>query len=99
MLAIVMLVGFAGRFPRRWWLAATPVFVLIAIAFAFVSGYIAAGVSHPLHSAKLGADVVRIERAEHVSGTPVRVEKVSSWTDQVNAFTTGFGPSTRVVLW
>ena len=30
---------------------------------------------------------------------PVRVEKVSDWTDQANAFATGFGPSTHVVLW
>jgi STE24 endopeptidase len=34
-----------------------------------------------------------------VSGTRVRVQDVSSWTDQANAFTVGFGPSTRVVLW
>jgi STE24 endopeptidase len=29
----------------------------------------------------------------------VRVQDVSAWTSQVNAFTVGFGPSTRVVLW
>ena len=29
----------------------------------------------------------------------MRVEDVSSWTKQVNAFTVGFGPSTHVVLW
>ena len=29
----------------------------------------------------------------------MRVEDVSSWTDQANAFTVGFGPSTHVVLW
>jgi STE24 endopeptidase len=44
-------------------------------------------------------DVTRIERIENVRGTPVRVQKVSSWTSQANAFTVGFGPSTHVVLW
>jgi STE24 endopeptidase len=34
-----------------------------------------------------------------VRGTPVRVQDVSDWTDQANAFTAGFGPSTHVVLW
>jgi STE24 endopeptidase len=29
----------------------------------------------------------------------VRVQDVSDWTDQANAFTVGFGPSTNVVLW
>ena len=29
----------------------------------------------------------------------MRVQNVSSWTDQANAFTVGFGPSTHVVLW
>jgi STE24 endopeptidase len=34
-----------------------------------------------------------------VPGTQVRVDDVSSVTNQVNAFTVGFGPSARVVLW
>jgi STE24 endopeptidase len=98
LLSIVLLVGLAGRF-RRWWLVAAPVFVAIAALYAFGSAYLLAAATHPLHDAQLRADVVRIERVEHVSGTPVRVEDVSSWTSQANAFTVGFGPSTHVVLW
>jgi STE24 endopeptidase len=95
---IVLLVGLAGRF-RRWWLVATPVVVVIAAFFAFVSGWLVAGSSHPLRNQQLAADVRRIERIEHVSGTPVSVQDVSKWTDQANAFTVGFGPSTHVILW
>jgi STE24 endopeptidase len=98
MLTVVLLVGTAGRF-RRWWLVAAPVFVAIAAAFALVGGWLSAGASHPLHNAQLAADVRRIERVEHVNGTPVAVQDVSAWTDQANAFTAGFGPSTHVVLW
>ena len=29
----------------------------------------------------------------------MRVEDVSSWTNQANAFTVGFGPATHVVVW
>jgi STE24 endopeptidase len=99
MLAIVLLVGFAGRWPRGWWLASAPTIVAIAAAFAFVEGWAASAGTHPLRDPALRADVTRIERVEHVQGTPVRVQNVSSFTSQANAFTTGFGPSTHVVIW
>src|SRR5581483_6957044 len=99
MLTIVLLVGFAGRWPRGWWFVTAPTIVAIAAAFAFVEGWAAAAGTSSLSDPVLRADVVRIERAEHVEGTPVRVQDVSSWTSQANAFTTGYGPSTHVVLW
>ena len=98
MLAIALLVGLAGRF-RRWWLIATPVLVAISALFVFGSAYLSAGSAHPLRNAALRADVVRLERIEHVSGTPVGVQDVSKWTDQANAFTIGLGPSTHVIVW
>jgi len=99
MATIVLLVGLASRFRRRWWLVASPVVVAIAAFFAFVSGWLLSASTHPLRSPALRADVVRLEQIEHVEGTPVRVDDVSSWTDQANAFSTGFGPSTHVVIW
>ena len=72
---------------------------MFAAFFAFVSGWLAAAGTHPLRDPSLAADISRLERVEHVQGTPVRVQNVSSWTDQANAFTVGFGPSTHVVLW
>jgi Zn-dependent protease with chaperone function len=98
MAAIVLLVGLAHRF-RLWWLIAWPVIVGIALFFAFVSGWLSAAGATPLASPPLRSDVVRLERVEHVSGTPVRVQDVSSWTSQANAFTVGFGPATHVVVW
>jgi STE24 endopeptidase len=92
MLTIVLLVGLAGRF-RRWWLLAGATVVAIAAAFAFFSGWLLSADAHPLRSPELRADVQRIERVEHVTGAAVRVEDVSSWTTQANAFTAGFGPS------
>ena len=98
MLSIVILVGLAGRF-RHWWLIAGATIVAIAAVFAFTSGWLAAAGAHKLRSPQLQAAVRQLERVEHVSGTPVRVQDVSSWTTQANAFTAGFGPSARVVLW
>lgn len=98
MLTIVVLVGLAGRF-RFWWLPAAGLFVAIAAGLALVQGWSAAGASHALRNPTLRADVQRLERVEGVTGTPVRVQDVSSWTNQANAFTVGFGPSTHVVVW
>jgi STE24 endopeptidase len=95
---IVLLVGLAGRF-RRWWLIAAPIVVVFAALTAFLAGWLESAASHPLRNAQLAADGRRLARIEHVPGTPIRVQDVSGWTNQPNAFTTGFGPSARVVLW
>jgi STE24 endopeptidase len=99
MLAIVVVVGLAARLGRRWWIAATPFFIGLAALFAFLSGWLFAAGTHPVRNPPLRADVARLERQVGVTGTPVRVQKVSDWTEQANAFAAGFGPSTNVVLW
>jgi STE24 endopeptidase len=99
MATIVLVVGLARRF-RRWWpLAVWPVFVAVAALFAFGSGYLAVSGTTPVRQPWLRTAIAQLERREHVTGTPVRIQDVSSVTDQANAFTTGFGPSTHVVLW
>jgi STE24 endopeptidase len=99
MVGIVLVIGLAGRYPRRGWLIAGPVIVVISAFFAFVSGWLGSTPSHALHDGTLAADARVYEQREHVAGTPVRVQDVSSWTSQANAFTVGFGPSAHVVLW
>src|SRR5207237_6957947 len=76
-----------------------PVFTAIALAFSFAGGYIAAIGTHAVHDPRLRATVQTLERREHVSGTPVRVQKVSNFTKEINAFSTGLGSSSRVVVW
>ncbi len=98
MATIVVLVALAGRFRRYWWIPGAAAFVALAGLLTFTSGWLATVGTHPIRSASLQADVDRLKRDEGVS-PPVRVQKVSDWTSQANAFATGFGPSTRVVLW
>jgi STE24 endopeptidase len=98
MATIVLVVGLAGRF-RRWWLLAAPVVVGYAALFALLAGWLASAGTHRLQDPRLAADIATLERAENVEGTPVSVQDVSSWTNQANAFTVGFGPSTHVVVW
>src|SRR5215468_1679383 len=95
---IALAVALAVRFPRGWWIPGGAVFVALAALLAFLSGWLGAAGSHKLRNPVLRADAARIQAAERVSA-PVRVIKVSDWTDEPNAFTAGFGPSTHVVLW
>jgi STE24 endopeptidase len=96
---IGIVMGLAGRFGDRWWLVGAPVFVLLACAFGFLFGYVSAIGAHPVRSPELRSAFRALERTEHVEGTPISVYDVSSYTTQVNAFSSGFGPSTHVVLW
>ncbi|HEV8461382.1 MAG TPA: M48 family metalloprotease [Gaiellaceae bacterium] len=99
MAVIVLLVGLAGRFRRYWWLVAWPAIVAVVALFAFTGGWLGSAGSTRLDDPQLRTDAARLARIEGVPGTPVRVMKVSNWTNQVNAYTVGFGPSTHVVLW
>jgi STE24 endopeptidase len=96
-IAIVML--FARRYPRHWWLPVTPIFLGLATLALFVSPYLFAFSVNPPKSPQLRQDVQTLERREGISGTPVDVEKVSNLTTQANAFAAGLGPTTRVVIW
>jgi STE24 endopeptidase len=95
--AIVML--FARRYARHWWLPATPIFLGLATLALFVSPYLLAFGVHPPKSPELRQDVQTLEQREGISGTPVDVEKVSGMTTEANAFASGLGPTTRVVVW
>jgi STE24 endopeptidase len=99
MLQIAILMAFARRYPRYWWLPVTPVFLTLAAFFVLVSPYLLAFGVNPPKSPQLRSDIQQLERIEHVEGTPVDVETVSDTTKQANAFATGIGPTTRVVLW
>jgi STE24 endopeptidase len=94
---VAVAMGLALRLGRLWWAAAAPVFVALTALVSFASGYLAGG--SPVRSPLLHAEVGALERATGTSGTPVRVEKVHARTSEANAFSVGFGPSRRVVLW
>src|SRR5579862_159149 len=97
LLVIAIVVGLAVRIGRWWWLGAAPAFIAIAVAFGFVSGWVGAAGAHPVRDASLRARVARLERTENVH-VPVRVLPVHQSTHEANAFTAGFGRSTRVVV-
>src|SRR5215211_71318 len=99
MATIAIVMCLAGWLGSRWWLVGAPVFAVLAASFAFLSGYVAQVGTDRITDPHVQQAVRTLEREEGVEGTPVRVQDVSDVTKQANAFATGFGPSTRVVLW
>jgi Zn-dependent protease with chaperone function len=98
MLQIAIVMVFARRYPRHWWLPVTPIFLGLATLALFVSPYLFAFSVDAPKSPQLRQDVQTLERREGITGTPVDVEKVSDLTTQANAFAAGLGPTTRVVI-
>jgi STE24 endopeptidase len=98
MLQVAVIMAFARRYPRNWWLPVTPIFLALATVFVAVGPYLLAGGIHKPSSAQLRQDVATLERAEGID-TPVDVENVSNFTKEANAFSVGLGPTERVVVW
>ena len=95
-LALVIVMALAGRFPRRWWIGAAPVFIGLAALFSFVTPYLFP--TEPADAA-LQQDARRFAQAQEIEKPQVSVQDVSDFTDAPNAYAAGFGPTTRVVLW
>lgn len=95
--ALVIVMAIAGRFPRRWWLGAAPVFVGLGALFAFIFPYLSP--TEPLDRPDLQADARRYAQQQGTEPVPVRVQDVSDFTNTPNAYAVGFGPTKRIVFW
>ena len=98
-IGLTILLLLAGRFGRRWWLVAAPLFSLLGALLVFVLPYIESIGTRPPHHTAVEARVRQLAREEGVGSTPIRIQKMSDETTAANAFATGFGPSARVFLW
>ena len=98
MLVVAVVMAFARRYPRNWWLPVAPIFLAVAVAFLVVTPYLLAGGVNAPSTPVLRQDVETLERTEGID-TPVDVEKVSNVTKEANAFAVGLGPTERVVVW
>ena len=95
--ALAVVMALAGRFPRRWWIAAAPVFVAVGAAFTFTFPSIVQ--TEPLRRPSLASDARTYAAAQGIDPVPVRVEDVSDFTKTPNAYAVGLGPTRTVVLW
>ncbi|MBA3476511.1 MAG: M48 family metalloprotease, partial [Actinobacteria bacterium] len=95
--ALALVMALAGRFPRRWWLAAAPVFVGLATLFAFIFPYLST--TEPLRRPQLEAAARDYAKQQGIDSVRVGVEDVTDFTSSPNAYAVGFGPSKRIVFW
>jgi STE24 endopeptidase len=95
--ALVVVMALAGRFPRRWWLGAAPVFIGLAFLFGFIYPYLTP--TERLERADLQAAGREYAEKQGIDPIPLRVEDVTDFTSAPNAYAVGFGPSKRVVFW
>jgi STE24 endopeptidase len=98
-IALTVLLLLAGRFGRRWWLVAAPLFVVGGAVLVFVLPWLETLGTRPPHDTPAAVRIRQLARDEGVGGTPVRIQEVSDQTTAANAFTTGIGPSARVFIW
>jgi STE24 endopeptidase len=98
-IALTILLLLAGRFGRRWWLVAAPLFTVLGALLVLVLPYVETIGTRPPHHTAVNARIRELAREEGVGSTPIRIQTVSDRTTAANAFTTGIGPSARVFVW
>ena len=98
-IALTVLLLLAGRFGRRWWLVAAPLFVAVGAVLVLVLPWVESIGTRPPHDTPVAARIRQLAREEGVGGTPVRIENVHGETTAANAMSTGIGPSARVFIW
>ena len=98
-IALTVLLLLAGRFGRRWWLVAAPLFVAVGALLVLVLPWVETIGTRPPHDTPTAARIRQLAREEGVGGTPVRIEDVHGETTAANAMATGIGPSARVFIW
>jgi STE24 endopeptidase len=99
LVTIVVVMSLARKISRLWWLAGAPALAAIAALFAFAIPYLLTIGTSRVSDPQLAAAVPRLGRATGAGPTPVFVESASEWTNVPNAYTAGYGPSERIVLW
>ena len=97
-LALAIVMGFAQVLRDRWWVAGAPTFVALYVLFAFSLPWLVVDDS-PVRDPELRATARRYALEEGTTPIPVRVERVSDYTDSPNAFAAGMDASRRIFIW
>src|SRR5579884_679923 len=90
-----------ARSPRRWWQILWAILIpLLFIQFVLSPVLIAPAYNHftPLSPGPLRTKILALAGRAGITGARVFVEDTSRRTTHVNAYVTGIGPTTRIVL-
>jgi STE24 endopeptidase len=94
---LLITMALAAVFRRTWWVAAVPVFVGLALSFAFLYPYLVSETTPA--PPELAQAAIRFAERQDTEPVEVRVEEWSEMTSMPNAYATGLGPSRRIFLW
>ncbi len=97
-LAILIIMALAAPLREWWWLAGAPVFVGLALFFAFLFPYLIPSV-HPVRDQALLAEADQLAAKQGLEDVRVERQDVQELTSAPNAEAVGLGPSRRVILW
>lgn len=97
-LALLVVMGFAGRWPRHGWIAATPALLAIAALAALTQPYLLPNLER-LRDPEVAADARTVAETQGLPGPSVWVQETHGLTSVPNAGALGIGPSERVILW
>jgi len=101
-LAVAGVLWLAGRFGRRWWIAAAPAIAALAVVVILVQPLVIQPLFNrfePLRDPALATEVERIAAREGVTVDRVEVADASRRTTTANAYVAGIGPTKRVVFY
>jgi STE24 endopeptidase len=98
-IALAILLLFAKRFARAWWIGGAAVLLGLGLLLQLGLPYLNRIGTHPVRSPRLAAEIQRLEEREHAGHPTVRVEEVKDETSAANAYAMGIGPSRSVFLW
>ncbi len=96
---LAVALGLAQRLGGRWWLAAAPLVVGLAVLVQLLAPYLLSIGTKPLRAEPLAGEVRALEQREGADRSGVRVDPVHDRTTSANAFSVGLGPSRRVIFW
>jgi STE24 endopeptidase len=94
---LLITMALAAWLRSSWWLAAVPVFVAVALPFAFAFPYLVADAKDAPPDVTRAA--TRFAARQGTEPVKVMVEEVSADTSLPNAYAAGLGPSRRIFLW
>jgi len=94
---LLVAMALAALLPNRWWLAATPVFVALALLFALIFPYLVPDQERA--PAELRRDAELYAQRQGVEPVKVVVQRMSNRTSIPNAQAAGLGPSRRIFIW
>ncbi|MBA2874836.1 M48 family metallopeptidase [Thermaerobacillus caldiproteolyticus] len=99
---VTVLYGLIRRFEKRWWLYAWGLSVPFTIFFMFIQPVVIDPLYndfYPLKDKALEAKILTLAQEAHIPAKHVFEVNMSEKTNALNAYVTGIGSHSRIVLW